>query len=118
MKRRPLRFVRSVRDHDIDEDPMAGVANLFDVSLAFIVALLIALFSSFGLSSMFAADASWTMTSTDAQGHVQIVTKDGKQIKVQKVSDRKLSGDGDRLGIAYRLPDGRVIYVPEGSSAP
>lgn len=113
-RRRTLRFARPPREQEIDEDPLSGVANLFDVSLAFIVALLIALFSTFGLDQLFAADASWTMTSTDGDGRVRIVTKEGREVKVQQVTDRQLSGDGDRLGTAYRLPDGRVIYVPEG----
>ena len=45
-----MRFVRRHRisPHGAapgeDEDPLAGLANLFDVSVAFIVALLIALF--------------------------------------------------------------------------
>ena len=118
MKRRLLRFMHPPREPDVDDDPLSGVANLFDVSLAFIVALLIALFSTFGLQHMFDAEGQWTMTSTDAEGRVRIVSKEGRQIKVQEVTDRELSGDGDRLGVAYRLPDGRVIYVPEGSPDP
>lgn len=46
---------------------------------------------------------------------VEIVAKKGKQIKVEKVTDKKLQGEGTRLGTAYRLKDGKVIYVPEGS---
>ena len=49
---------------------------------------------------------------------MEIVRKDGRQIKVEQVSDRTLSGNGDRLGVAYRLPDGRVVYVPEGEAGP
>ncbi len=43
----------------------------------------------------------------------EIVTKKGKEIKVQKVTDKRLSGEGERLGTAYKLKDGKVIYVPE-----
>lgn len=30
------------------------------------------------------------------------------------MSDQKLSGEGERLGTAYRLKSGKVVYVPEG----
>ena len=41
------------------------------------------------------------------------ITREGTQIKVQKVGDKKLSGEGERLGTAYRLKNGQVVYVPE-----
>jgi hypothetical protein len=42
-----------------------------------------------------------------------VLTKKGAEIKVSKVSDKPLSGSGKRLGTAYQLPDGKVVYVPE-----
>jgi len=116
-RRRPVRFARRRDDESWQEDPLSGVANLFDISLAFIVAMVVALYSMMGAPSLLDPDSSWTMTRTDAQGRMEIVRKDGKQIRVEKVSDRKLSGNGDRLGVAYRLPGGKVVYVPEAEVA-
>ncbi|MEI4509320.1 DUF2149 domain-containing protein [Sphingopyxis sp. CCNWLW253] len=116
-RRRPVRFARRRDDEGWQEDPLSGVANLFDISLAFIVAMVVALYSMMGAPSLLDPDSSWTMTRTDAQGRMEIVRKDGKQIRVEKVSDRKLSGNGDRLGVAYRLPGGKVVYVPEAEAA-
>jgi hypothetical protein len=114
-----MRFLRRDDAHaSWNDDPLSGVANLFDVSLAFIVAMAIALFSVLGSKDMMSADASWTMTRTGADGRMEVVSKQGRQIKVSKVSDRQLSGNGERLGIAYQLPDGQVIYVPESGKAP
>jgi hypothetical protein len=42
-----------------------------------------------------------------------VVSKTQQQVKVERVTDRQLSGQGERLGTAYRLPDGQVVYVPE-----
>jgi hypothetical protein len=112
-RRRALRFARRRDDGSWQEDPLSGVANLFDISLAFIVAMVAALYSMMGAPSMLDPQSSWTMTRTTADGRMEIVRKDGKTIKVERVSDKKLSGDGDRLGVAYRLPDGKVVYVPE-----
>ncbi|WP_332817626.1 DUF2149 domain-containing protein [Sphingopyxis sp.] len=116
-RRRPVRFARRRDEESWQEDPLSGVANLFDISLAFIVAMVVALYSMTGAPSLLDPDSSWTMTRTDAQGRMEIVRKDGKQIRVEKVSDRKLSGNGDRLGVAYRLPGGKVVYVPEAEAA-
>ena len=53
------------------------------------------------------------MVKNNDDGRVEIVTKKGKQIKVEKVTDKNLQGEGVRLGTAYRLKDGKVIYVPD-----
>lgn len=101
-----------------DEDPLAGMANLFDVSLAFIVALLLALFSLLSIEGLFDSDGSLTVLTQTEDGEMTLVTKDRERIEVQKVTDRELSGSGTRLGTAYRLPDGQVVYVPEEEATP
>lgn len=103
--------VHASADHD--EDPLAGIANLFDVSVAFIVALLIALFSLFASGRMLDPDSNVTLMKENEQGELEIITKRGPEIKVQKVTDRSMSGEGQRLGVAYRLGNGQVVYVPE-----
>lgn len=101
-----------------DDDPLAGIANLFDVSVAFIVALLIALFGLFSAGSMLDPTSKVTIVKQNENGALEIITKDGTQVKVQKVTDRTMSGQGERLGTAYRLADGQVVYVPDGEAAP
>ena len=119
-----MRFVRSkrARSHATesvdDEDPLAGLANLFDVSVAFIVALLIALFALFSSGAMLDKNSSVTMVKTTSDGSTEIITKEGAEIKVQKVTDKSLSGQGTRLGTAYRLANGQVVYVPEDETNP
>lgn len=119
-----MRFVRRtalfapLSGHGEDEDPLAGIANLFDVSVAFIVALLIALFSLLSMQGLLNPRENFTMVKQNADGSMEVVTKENNRIKVQKVTDRTLSGEGERLGIAYRLPDGQVVYVPEGEAPP
>lgn len=95
------------------EDPIVGVANLFDVSVVFIVSMMIALFMAYNLLEMLNPKAEITITKKTPDGKIEILTKKGKEIKVQRVTDKRLSGEGIRLGTAYQLKDGRVIYVPE-----
>ena len=97
------------------EDPIAGVANLFDASVAFIVSMMIALFMAYNMLDLIDPRSEVTMTKKNADGTVEIITKKGKEIKARKVTDKKLSGEGMRLGTAYQLNDGRVVYVPDES---
>lgn len=119
-----MRFVRHHRTpaHGAapgeDEDPLAGIANLFDVSVAFIVALLIALFALFSSGTLLDKNSEVTIVKQTASGETEIITKKGAEIKVQKVTDKTLSGQGTRLGTAYRLANGQVVYVPEGEAPP
>ncbi|MGC3956483.1 MAG: DUF2149 domain-containing protein [Verrucomicrobiota bacterium] len=96
-----------------DEDPLAGIANLFDVSVAFIVALLIALFALLSSGKLLDKNSNVTLVKQTENGEMEIITKQGGQIKVQKVTDKTLSGQGTRLGTAYRLANGQVVYVPD-----
>jgi hypothetical protein len=100
-----------------DEDPLAGLANLFDVSVAFIVALLVALFGLFSSGRLLDPASDVTVMVRSASGETQLIRKQGAAITVQKVTDRSMSGEGTRLGTAYRLANGQVVYVPE-SDAP
>ena len=117
-----MRFVRRTRARGgwagEDEDPLAGIANLFDVSVAFIVALLVALFGLFSAGRLLDPRSDVTLVQQSSSGEMQIIEKKGTSITVQKVTDRSLSGAGTRLGTAYRLANGQVVYVPEGASDP
>jgi hypothetical protein len=95
------------------EDPISGVANLFDVSVVFIVSMMIALFMAYNMLDLMDPKSEMTITKKSSEGKIEIITKKGKEIKVQKVTDKRLSGEGERLGTAYKLKDGKVIYVPE-----
>jgi hypothetical protein len=95
------------------EDPMSGVANLFDASIVFIVSMMIALFMAYNLLDLVDPNSEVTITKKTSDGRLEIITKKGKEIKAKKVTDRKLSGEGVKLGTAYQLNDGRVIYVPD-----
>lgn len=95
------------------EDPISGVANLFDASVVFIVSMMIALFMAYNMLDLLDPKSEVTITRKTADGRIEVITKKGKEIKARKVTDKRLSGEGERLGTAYQLKDGKVIYVPE-----
>lgn len=102
--------------HD-EEDPLSGIANLFDVSVVFIVGLMITLFSVYRIGDLVDSRSEVTMVKTNAQGEREIIVKKGTKIEAYRISGQTAQGDGERLGTAYRLADGQIIYVPEGNDA-
>jgi len=98
-----------------DNDPLTGLANLFDIGLVFIVGLLLTLFSAYRLNDLFDQNSDMTIMKQKADGEMEIITKKGTKVSAMKVSREKARGRGERLGTAYRLQDGSVVYVPDTS---
>ena len=98
--------------HPDNEDPLSGVANLFDVALVFIVALFLSLMATFQVLDFFDPESEVTVMKK-VKDQWQIITKKGNEVNVKKVTDKTVGGEeGLMLGTAYQLKDGRVIYIP------
>jgi hypothetical protein len=96
-----------------EADPLAGVANLFDVSVVFIVGLMVALFGTFRLTDLVDARSEVTLVRTNREGEREVVIKKGRKVETYKVGSQAGKGKGKRLGTAYELESGQMIYVPE-----
>ena len=55
----------------------------------------------------------WTLVRRSPSGQTEVLSRHGKSIHIQKLSARKAGGQGQRLGVAYELEGGEVIYVPD-----
>ncbi|MBM9614819.1 DUF2149 domain-containing protein [Desulfobulbus rhabdoformis] len=98
-----------------DDDPMTGVANLFDIGLVFIVGLILTLFSVYRLQDLFDENSEMTIMKQQASGEMEIIVKKGTQITATRVTKETAQGKGNRLGVAYQLEDGSMVYVPDTS---
>jgi hypothetical protein len=108
------RFIKlAAPEEPPEEDPLAGVANLFDASIVFIVGLMITLFSVYNMGDLMSGEGEVTMVKTDAQGMQEIIVKKGEKITAYKLSGQTGTGNGERLGSAYRLASGQIIYIPD-----
>lgn len=98
------------------ENPMSSVGNVFDVAMVFSVALLVAIVMSAGLTELL-TDQDITIVKNPGQENMQIIQKTEEGIEIMEINAEEQIGGGigDVLGTAYRLEDGRVIYVPEGN---
>ena len=104
---------RAPPDEGVDEDPLSGVANIFDVSVVFIVGLMISLFSVYRIGDLMDPNSEVTLVKTNAEGLREIIVKRGTEITAYELTGETMEGDGERLGTAYRLANGQIIYVPD-----
>ncbi len=94
-------------------DPLSGVANLFDIGLVFIVGLVVTLFTAYHLQDLFSETADMTVLKQTENGQLEVITKKGKKVSAMRMTREQARGRGERLGVAYRLEDGSMVYVPE-----
>lgn len=115
--RKTRRFRRTGLLHAEDEQsPMVTVANVFDVAMVFSVALLVALVMSYHLPELLSSSEDFTIVKNPGAEDMKIIIKEeGKPIEVLNMTDSIGGGTGEALGTAYKLADGRVLYVPEDS---
>ncbi len=98
-----------------DGDPLGGVVNLFDASMVLVVALILALAGSTSLAEVAArmSTRDITIVTNPGKPDMEMIVKKGRHIERLRSSEERGQGRGQRLGVAYRLESGEVIYVPE-----
>jgi hypothetical protein len=102
---------------DSEDDPMSGVANLFDVAMVFAIALLLALVISYNIPELLTPEASVTIVKNPGDPNMQIIIKNMDQIQILNMTDKIAGGQGTKMGTAYQLESGMVVYVPENATA-
>ena len=112
-RRSRLRSRGSMNQTALGNDPLTGVANLFDIGLVFIGGLIVTIFSAYHLQDLLSEKSEMTILKMSKNQEMEIITKKGNKIKAMKVSKQKAKGRGERLGVAYKLEDGSMVYVPE-----
>lgn len=106
---------RSMLNMAEDDDPMSVVSNLFDVAMVFAVALMVALVTRYNMTEMFSKE-DFTMVKNPGKENMEIITKEGEKINRYTPSEDQTHADGTkgkRVGVAYELENGEIIYVPE-----
>ncbi|MCP4808688.1 MAG: DUF2149 domain-containing protein [Proteobacteria bacterium] len=91
---------------------MAGLVNLFDLAMVFAVALMVAVVSYMNVPELWTQE-SFTMVKNAGREDMEIVVKDGQSITRFTPEEGGGEGQGRRIGVAYELDNGEVIYVPE-----
>lgn len=92
------------------DDPILSVVNLIDVFLVIIAALLLTVAAN--PMNPF-TNEQVTVIKNPGQPNMEIVVKDGEKLDRYKSSGAIGQGEGAKAGVAYRLKDGSMVYVPE-----
>ena len=93
-------------------DPLEGVANFFDLGVVFALAFMVSLISYLGLPELL-QNRDFTLVKDPGTPQMEIIRKQGVRLQRYRISRQRLQGEGEKLGTAYRLRTGEVIYVPE-----
>ena len=93
-------------------DPMGSLVNLFDVAMVFAVALMVAFVIQSRMTEFLTAEDA-TFVKNAGKKNMEIIVKKNNKITRYKSEQNSGSGKGRRVGIAYQLENGEVIYVPE-----
>lgn len=110
MKRNPI-----LTEPDDGDNPMGMLTNLFDVAMVFAVALMVAMVTHFNMSEIFSKE-DFTIVKNPGTDDMEIITKEGNEVKKYTPSDSETPTSGSkgrRVGTAYQLENGEIIYIPE-----
>lgn len=97
------------------EDPILSVVNLIDIFLVVIAALLITVAQNPLINPFNKQDV--TVITDPGKPTMEVLIKKGEKIEKYKANGSIGSGDGEKAGVAYRMQDGSMVYVPEDGDA-
>ena len=95
------------------EDPLLSVANLIDIFLVIIAALLITIAQNPLMAAMSQPDV--TVVTNAGKESMEMIVKKGDKVERFKANGQSGQGEGAKAGVAYRMKDGSVVYVPEAA---
>lgn len=98
-------------EEDESLNPILSAVNLIDVFLVIIAALMISIAQN-PLNPFNAENV--TVIKNEGKKNMEIITKKGKKITKYKSSGKIGEGEGEKAGVAYKMKDGSIIYIPEG----
>ncbi len=96
------------------DDPILSVVNLIDIFLVVIAALLITVAQNPMINPFNKQDV--TVITDPGKPSMEIMVKKGEKVERFKASGAIGSGDGEKAGVAYKMKDGSIVYVPEGGT--
>lgn len=94
---------------DDDLNPITTAVNLVDVFLVIIAALIISIAQN-PLNPFNSENV--TVIKNEGEPNMEIIVKEGNEIKQFKSNGDIGSGNGQKAGTAYQMKDGSMVYVP------
>ena len=99
------------RDED-DDDPLSGVANLFDVAMVFALGLMVMLLLYLSIPEVL-TQADMTIVKNPGQQNMEVIVKQGERIeKLDMMNETVQTEIVGEMGRIYKTEGGGMVYVP------
>ncbi len=95
---------------DGDDDPLASAVNLVDVFFVAMVILMVAVARD---PSHASPGETVTIIKNAGEPTMEIIVKNGATTERFEASGASSRGNGTKAGVAYRMKDGTMVYVPQ-----
>lgn len=97
-------------EEDESLNPVLSAINLIDIFLVIIAALMISIAQN-PLNPFSKDDV--VVIKNQGKKDMEIIIKKGKKITKYKSIGKIGEGEGEKIGVAYKMKDGSIIYVPK-----
>jgi hypothetical protein len=97
-----------------DDDPLSGVANLFDVAMIFAIGLLVVALTHFGMTEMITQE-DMTIVKNPGQENMEVIIKEGDKIEKLDMTKEVVTTTGMKFGTIYQTEGGGWVLVKEES---
>ncbi|MGP8328838.1 MAG: DUF2149 domain-containing protein [Methanosarcinaceae archaeon] len=97
---------------DLDDDPLSGVANLFDVAMIFAIGLLVVALTHFEVEELI-TQSDVTIVKNPGQENMQVIIKQGDEIKKLELTKEEITTSGKKFGTIYQTDSGGWMLVKD-----
>ena len=97
---------------DLDDDPLSGVANLFDVAMIFAIGLLVVALTHFGVEELI-TQSDVTIVKNPGQENMQVIIKQGDEIEKLELTKEEITTSGKKFGTVYQTDSGGWVLVKD-----
>ena len=99
-----------------DDDPLNGVANLFDVAMVFALGVIVMLLMYLSIPEVL-TQTDITIVKNPGQPNMEVIVKSGERIEKLDMMNETLQTEVvGEIGRIYKTKSGGMVYVPAGTS--
>jgi hypothetical protein len=112
-----MRYMKEVRGgqsrRERDDDPLSGVANLFDVAVLFALGFMVMVLLYLLSMPEVLTQTDMTIIKNPGQQNMEVIVKSGERIEKMDMMNETLQAEiVGELGRIYKTKGGGMIYVP------
>jgi len=101
-------------DEDDGDDPLSGVANLFDAAMVFALGLMVMLLIHMSVPELL-TQQDVVIVKNPGTPEMQVIVKHGEEIEALNVTEDMVEVEIAKvMGMIGETADGSMVYVPEG----